>query len=101
MKDLMCPACNTRSVPFWKSYWMFGPFATVQCTACGARLRYPVWRSLLSQLLLFTPFAIATLVLVAVPYVGIPLMLLFWFGCGLLMVRTRKLKPVNTQAKRP
>jgi hypothetical protein len=96
MKDLMCPACNSRSVPFWKTYWMFGPFATVQCTACGTRLRYSLWRALSLQFLLLIPGLIVLIALLAIPYVGIPLAILFWFGGSLLEVRTRKLKPVKT-----
>ena len=101
MKDVMCPVCNTRSVPFWGAFWLIGPFASVRCTACGARLRYSYWGALLLQLLLFIPVVIVFLALVAVPYAGIPLVILFWFGLMWLEVRTRKLKPVKTRREQP
>jgi len=94
-KDLVCPVCGTRSVPFWGTFRLFGPFATVQCTECGTRLRHSPWGALVGTLVLYLPMIVVGLALLAIPYVGIPLLIVFCMGLAWLEVRVRKLKPVK------
>ena len=95
MKDVLCPVCNTRGIPFWKAYWSY---LRVDCTACGTKLRYPRKALLLYTFVLQIPVAIIMVGLVIVPYVGWLLVILFIFA--IMWVQARWVKRVPVKRKK-
>lgn len=96
MKDVMCPACNTRSVAFWGAFrkYCWG-WSHLSCDGCGAQLRYPGWVLTLHFLFGYFPFILVGLALVSVPYVGFLLLIPFIFGLTWLAVRFTGLRPIE------
>ena len=104
MKDLVCPTCNTRNVPFWRVFWGFGPFTKIRCVACGTRVKHHFWASLSLDLVLLliamTIGAALLAVTVEIPFLGIPLLAIFFFGLNWLQVVMLKLKSVEEEKEK-
>ena len=92
MKDVLCPVCNTRGVPFWKAYWMF---LKVRCEACDSRLTVPIWHDALVFMVLSIPVIVVGVFLIAVPYVGWLLMIPYFLAIRWIQVRVIKLAPIK------
>ena len=95
MKDVLCPVCNTRGIPFWKAFWSY---FKVDCTACGTTLRHSRWTPLLYIFVLQIPVAIIMVGLVIIPYVGWLLVILLIFA--IMWAQTRWVKRVPVKRKK-
>jgi uncharacterized membrane protein len=103
MKDLICPTCNTRNVPFWPVFWGIGPFKTVRCAECGTRVKHGNWGFMLFFHALYIPAMVIGIPLLVVtveyPLLGLPFLLGFLFGLNWLQAVVLKLKPVEEKKK--
>ena len=88
MKDVLCPVCNTRGVPFWKVYWMR---TKVNCQACDALLTLSIWRETLVFLGLLIPAFIVGIFLMASPPVGWLLVIPYILALKWIQARFTKL----------
>ncbi len=103
MKNLKCPVCHTRSVPFWPVFWGSWPPKTIPCQSCGTHLRQNMWLITLVYALAFFPLLLVWLPIMALtmnnPLIGGPLLVGVCFGGMWLTAVGFRLHPVKDSSR--
>ncbi len=102
-RNLICPVCRARGVPFWPVFWGFWPTKTVPCNACGTHLRQNTWLVALVYSLAFVPlfFVLAPIMILTLnnPLIGGPLLVGVCFGGMWLTAVGFRLHPVKDSSR--
>jgi hypothetical protein len=103
MKDLKCPSCSSRSVPFWPVFWGIGWFKVVRCTACETRVKHDLWKRIFADVIVTIAGIILTFIVFGIasfyPLTGPPLFVAMMFVLGWSRTMLLKLVPVEEKGK--
>ena len=113
MKDIICPKCNTRNVPFWPVFWGIRWWKVVRCRLCNTRVKHSFWKSLIADTAHTVIGIFLAFIIIGISSIlhdtGLPLFITIIFGVGMIaammfglgwsQTRLLALKPVKEKNK--